>query len=268
MKLFISADIEGTCGIVAWPETERSTMEDYRPYQAQMNREVRAACNGALDGGATEILVKDAHDSARNLDPSLMPRPVQMLRGWPGDPLSMMSGLNQDNFDAVAFTGFHAEAGNPGNPLSHISNLGNEYVMLNGVRASEFLVNAYTAGYYKVPVVFLSGDQAICDFAKNLIPNITTVAVNRGQGGGVRALHPDVAAEAIYDGMKQALGKAEQCHVTLPQHFETTIRFREHKVAYARSFYPGATLSDGKNVDFSSDDWFEILRFYRFVLSN
>ena len=25
MKVFLSADMEGTCGIVSWPETERTT---------------------------------------------------------------------------------------------------------------------------------------------------------------------------------------------------------------------------------------------------
>ena len=29
MKLFLSADMEGTCGIAAWPETERATPMDY-----------------------------------------------------------------------------------------------------------------------------------------------------------------------------------------------------------------------------------------------
>ena len=29
MKVFLSADMEGTCGIVSWPETERTTPLDY-----------------------------------------------------------------------------------------------------------------------------------------------------------------------------------------------------------------------------------------------
>ena len=48
MKIFLSADMEGTCGIVSWPETERSTPFDYTPAQKQMTREVAAACRGAL----------------------------------------------------------------------------------------------------------------------------------------------------------------------------------------------------------------------------
>ena len=52
MKVFLSADIEGTCGICAWPETDRATPFDYTPFQQQMTREVAAACRGALAAGA------------------------------------------------------------------------------------------------------------------------------------------------------------------------------------------------------------------------
>ena len=39
-------------------------------------------------------LVKDAHDSARNIDPSVLPEEVQINRGWAGDVYSMMSGID------------------------------------------------------------------------------------------------------------------------------------------------------------------------------
>ena len=64
------------------------------------------------------------------------------LPGWTGDPLSMMSGLDGGDFGAVLFTGYHAWASCGGNPLSHTMNLRNEYVLLNGVRMSEFMMNA------------------------------------------------------------------------------------------------------------------------------
>ena len=91
-RIFLSADIEGTCGIAHWDETELGK-PDYEPFRRQMTREVAAACQGALSAGAAEVLVKDAHDSARNIDPAGLPRGIRMNRSWSGDPLSMMSGL-------------------------------------------------------------------------------------------------------------------------------------------------------------------------------
>ena len=59
MKVFISADMEGTAGVTTWPETERDK-PDYAEFQALMTAEVVAACDGALAAGATEIVIKDA----------------------------------------------------------------------------------------------------------------------------------------------------------------------------------------------------------------
>ena len=268
MKVFLSADMEGTCGIVSWPETERSTPFDYTPMQKQMTREVAAACRGALAAGVKDVLVKDAHDSARNLDPVGLPKGIRMNRSWSGDLLSMMSGLDQEKFDAVFFTGYHAWAGCPGNPLSHTMNGRNNRVTVNGVYCSEFLLNTYTAGYFGVPVVLVTGDKAICDFAKNLIPAITVVPVNEGCGGGVTSIHPDDAVERIEAAALEAVKHTTECVVPMPDHFHMEIDFVKHSVAYSKSFYPGAVLKEDKIVCFDSDDWYEMLRFCHFVLSN
>lgn len=268
MKVYLSADMEGTCGIAVWPETERKDQFDYTPMRAQMTREVAAACEGALAAGAEEILVKDAHDSARNILADRLPRQVRLHRSWAGDPLSMMTGVDREEFGAVFFTGYHSWASCPGNPLSHTMNLRNDHVLLNGVRMSEFMLNAYTAGYYNVPVALVTGDKALCEFAQELIPGITTVAVNEGIGGGVYSLHPDEAVERIRAAAEQAVQNADSCYVELPPWFETEIYFKEHQTAYSKSFYPGASLKDGKIVCFESADWYEMLRFYHFVLSD
>ena len=266
MRVYLSADIEGTCGIADWAETERAAMDDYRPFAAQMTAEVAAACEGAVAAGAEEIVVKDAHDSARNLDGGKLPRQARLFRGWTGDPLSMMAGLDGGEFGAVLFTGYHAWAACGGNPLSHTMTTLCDQVTLNQMPASEFLINAYTAGYCGVPVPFLSGDAALCGFARNLIPHIVTVAVNEGRGGGVLSMHPQAAVEAIRAGAQEAVRRAADCPVPMPSYFATSIRYQEHKDAYRRSFYPGAQLEDDKTISFGTDNWYEMLRFYHFVL--
>ncbi|MEG2287224.1 MAG: M55 family metallopeptidase, partial [Ruthenibacterium sp.] len=153
MNVFISADIEGTCGIAAWSETEPGKPDgDYAYFKTQMSEEVAAACRGAVTAGAARILVKDAHDSARNINPIVLPQEAQINRGWSGDLYSMMSGIQRGEWDAVAFTGYHAAASGTGNPLSHTMSLRVDWLEINGVRASEFTINAYTAGYHGVPV--------------------------------------------------------------------------------------------------------------------
>lgn len=149
MKIFISADIEGTAGIAAWPETELSAA-DSAYFRRQMSREVAAACRGALEAGVDEILVKDAHDSARNIDPAELPEQASILRGWARNPYVMMAGLDE-SFAGAFYTGYHSGAGSDGNPLSHTMNLQNNYVLINGVKASELYLNMLSASYLGVP---------------------------------------------------------------------------------------------------------------------
>ena len=253
MRLYLSADIEGTCGIADWAETERATMDDYRPFAAQMTAEVAAACEGAVAAGAEDILVKDAHDSARNLDAARLPRQARVLRGWTGDPLCMMAGLERGAFGGVLFTGYHAWGCCGGNPLSHTMTTACDQVTLNGVPASEFLINAYTALYFGVPVAFLSGDRELCAFAQDLL-----------------SMHPQAAAEAIRAGAEEAVCRLRAggagMSVPLPRRFAAAVRYKEHKDAYRRSFYPGARLEDSKTISFAAEDWYEVLRFCHFVL--
>jgi len=86
----------------------------------------------------------------------------------------MMYGID-DTFDGVMFVGYHSGAGTNTSPLSHTNTGNSSYIKINGEMASEFMINSYIAAMHNVPVLFISGDQGICEEAKKLIPNITTL---------------------------------------------------------------------------------------------
>ena len=201
MKVFISADIEGVNNILTWDETELKCPE-YAYFRKQMTDEVIKACEGAKKAGATEILIKDAHDSARNLILSDLPEYVKLHRGWQGNPCSMMAGLDE-TFDAVIFIGYHSPANSDGNPLSHTMNLSNVHVKINGELASEFHINALYAGYLGVPIAFLSGDKKLTEIVKDINPNIETVATKEGIHGAVISQHPTVTNKQIAEGVEK-----------------------------------------------------------------
>ena len=148
MKLFISSDIEGTCGICDWDETRIAHPDYYNRFADQMTREVSAACQAALGSGRIdEVLVKDAHGTARNIRFEGLPRGVKLFRGWERRPCGMMAGVEE--CDVAAMTGYHSFAFGEGNPLSHTNNLQNQWVKLNGQLAELILVfdNAHEDGY-------------------------------------------------------------------------------------------------------------------------
>jgi len=267
LRLFISSDIEGTAGIVHWDETDYDRGGRWYDYfRAQMSREVAAACRGAFEGGAEAVRVKDAHDSARNIIPLELPRGVTIQRGWSGHPFSMVDGLDE-GFDALAFTGYHSPSHGNGNPLAHTMSTTLDEVTINGQRASEFTIHSYIAAMLHIPVIFISGDAALCELAKEFVPGITTVATNTGKGSSAVSLHPDEAPALISEGVKAAVKKGgKDCFINLPEHFITTVKYSTHTKAYKNSFYPGAEAVNEKTIQFESDSYMDILRFYHFVL--
>ncbi|MDQ6432832.1 M55 family metallopeptidase [Mesorhizobium sp. LHD-90] len=266
MRVFISADIEGTAGILSWDETER-THADYAEFRALMTAEVLAACEGARAAGATEIVIKDAHDSGRNLILERLPAYARIVRGWSGHPDAMMFGVDE-SFDAALYTGYHSKAGTEDNPLAHTSTLRISRLTLNGETASEFTLNALCAARYGVPSLFLSGDEGICADAKALVPGIATVGTLKGVGAATISLTPAAARAAICEGVERALrDKARQAVPRIPENIEIVIEFSNPADAYRASWYPGVRRHGPRAVAFRSDDFFEVLRAFRFMKS-
>ena len=164
-------------------------------------------------------------------------------------------------------TGYHSGAYSIGNNLSHTMNLRNQYIEVNGKYASEFMLNSMFAAYYGIPTIFVSGDKALCEEAKELIPEITTVPVFEGWGTSTISIHPKTAIRLIHDGMKEAISKDPRtCLMTLPEHFHVEIEFKDMEKAQRGSYYPGVTRIGSKRIAFDSEDYYEVTRTLYFIL--
>lgn len=264
MKVYLSADIEGITNVTHWDETD-AAKGDYGAAAEQMTAEVVAACEAALEAGATEIWVKDAHDSARNLIAHKLPQAARLIRGWSGHPFMMSQELDK-TFHGVLLVGYHAGAATGLSPLAHTLTGAITHMFINGQPASEFLIQAHLGAYLGVPVVFLSGDKGICDEARQYNPHIETVAVKEGVGNATINLHPALAIAQIRAGVTRALqADPARCLNPLPGHFTLDVRYRDAAKAFQYGFYPTARQIDPVTVRFESDDYFELLRFLLFV---
>jgi D-amino peptidase len=264
MKIFISADIEGTAGITNWDEARKS-YPDYPEHRQQMTREVLAACEGANAMGAKEILIKDAHATGRNIIQTDLPENARLIRGWSGHPLSMVQGLD-NTFDAAMFIGYHSKAGDETNPLAHTLTGDIMRMRINGVPTSEFLLHAYAAAYVDVPVVFVSGDWQLCTDIKEMNPNITAVAVSEGIGPSTVSLSPKAACAQIRDGVQEALqGDLKRCMLKLPERFTLEIEYCNPVKAYKSSWYPGCQHIGDRTIRFETSDYFEVMRALKFI---
>jgi len=265
MKVYISADLEGVTGASHWDETDK-LKPDYIQFREQMTAEVSAACEGALQAGSTEIWVKDAHSTARNLIASRLPRETRLIRGWSGHPFSMVQELDE-SFQALLMIGYHSRAGSAANPLAHTFSGKIDGLKINGRWASELQIYAYAAALVNVPLVFVSGDKGICEEAASLIPNIATLAVKQGTGNATVNIHPHLAVDKIRLGVQSALqGDVSKNRLSLPKQFTVDIIYKDHAMANKASFFPGAVSTQAHTIRFESKDYFEILRLFAFVL--
>ena len=204
MKLFISSDIEGTAGIVDWQQV-RASGADYELGRRLLTDEVNAAIDGAVEAGATEILVNDSHSTMQNIRPNALHGNTSYLSGR-HKPLYMMEGLD-GTFDAVFMVAYHGSIGAERAILSHTYNpLAVWDARLNGVAVGESALNALVAVHHRVPVVLITGDDATAEEARPFLPGAETVVVKRSiTRFAAESLHPDRACQLIRDGAARAL---------------------------------------------------------------
>ena len=182
MKIYLMTDLEGVAGVVSFEEWTGPGKLYYPVARQLLTQEVNAVLDGFFRGGATEVVVCDAHGpGAVNIQDLSHPVGVQYMRGWG----TRCGRLNLDaSYDAVAWVGQHAKAGTPYGHLCHTQS--SEYIdeSVNGLSIGEFGELALCAAELGVRALFAVGDEAFTKEAQALVPGLETVAVKRGLRSG------------------------------------------------------------------------------------
>jgi D-amino peptidase len=277
MKILISADMEGTCGVVSWvqvtpPELARtgqsgSTVE-YERARLRMTREVNAAVEGAFAAGADEVVVNDSHDGMRNLvNEELHPR-ARYISGF-DKPHLMMQGIAEEGVSAVFFTGYHARAGTPDGPLAHSFTGWVHDIRMNGISMGEYGVNALTAGHFGVPVALATGDEAAVAQIRGLLgEQVIGVAVKRGYS--VTAAineHPERAQQLIRAGADRALRELERLQpFVMPAGAVFEIDFDHQSRAAQAESLPGCERAGWRTLRFAPANGVELQSWLRLII--
>jgi len=262
LKVFISVDMEGVSGVIHWDDVSVGGA-DYGLFRRLMTEETNAAVQGALDAGASEILVRDAHDTARNILPDLLDPAARLLRDWTYGPLSMMEGIDR-TFDAVIFIGYHARASTPNAVLKHTMTTRLLDVIINGKKLPEAGINALMAGDFGVPVVFLSGDKAICDQARELFGDIETVVVKEGIGTAELGIHPKTAQKMTREKTAAALRRIKSFKpFKLNPPYTLEVSYADEAGAQKASWIPGAVRKDEHTVSFTAGTVMDLMKLFR-----
>lgn len=268
LKVYISADMEGISGIV---HSEQVTAEghDYNIARKWMAEDVNSAIEGAIEAGAEIILVNDSHGSMRNILPNDLHPKASLISGSP-KPLSMMQGIDS-SFSACIFIGYHSKAGTTSSILDHTYSGASIFsIKINGVEMPELGINALVAGYFNVPVIFVSGDSEVCRQAKSILGDkIVTVAVKEGYGRTSAKLLPmDEARKRIKEGVKLALEKLNEMKpfkMNPPYNFE--IEFLYSSQAEMAELIPMVKRVSSRSVSYTSKDFIEGFKLMRALIA-
>ena len=261
MKLFISADMEGTAGVCSWLQVDPSNRHEYPVYRRYMMRELRAAIEGARSAGAGEIVVRDSHWDQTNVLWDELPEDIRAITGSP-TPLSMNDGIGRD-FAGAFFTGYHGAIGTRDSTLAHTYSPDTIYsVTVNGVRCSEAILNAAMLGHYGVPLLMITGDRTIVEETTGIMPWVTGVAVKDSIGHyAVNSITPAAACEAIRAGARRAMDRTGAAKpFTFEPPIELTIETAHVGNADFIELLPGFERIGGRSLRFTSQDYAEAFR--------
>ena len=267
-KVFISVDMEGIWGVVHGEQVTAGSAE-YASARKWMAEDVNAVVAGLLGAGASEIVVNDSHGSMRNIiADSLDPR-ATLVTGSP-KPLSMMQGIDA-TFDACIFVGYHARAGTTASILDHtISRSTVRSIRINNQELPEMGINAAIAGYYKVPVIMLSGDVETCAQARNIFgAEVVTTPVKEAIGRQAARLFP---AEAVRSRLREAAKEALLKRTKIPPFrlngpFSFEVEFLNSFQAEQPSLLPQVKRSNPRTVTFASNDYLEGFKLMRAIIA-
>jgi D-amino peptidase len=259
MRIFVSSDMEGTAGVVDWEQCVGDGPQAAAGRRLLLD-EVNAAIEGALAGGASEVVVNDSHSTMRNLPPGELAGGASYISGS-HKPLYMMQGLD-GSFGAVLLVSYHGSVGAPAG-LSHTYNpRAVVEARINGTVTGEAGLNALVAAHYGVPVVLVTGDRCACDETAALVPGVHAAVVKEHVSRlAAHSLHPARACALIRETAQRAVEAAGQSApppFAAPVTLELSVRTTD--IAEAASWVRGVEQTGPRQLSISGTDLLSVYR--------
>ena len=270
MRVHVISDMEGVGGIVKGQQVNADAAmfeEGRKLYTGEIN----AAVRGAKAAGATEIVVMDCHGAGEGYSfNSLIPEDLDpaceyvVQEEWTG-----YTGFLEEGCDAALFVGMHAMAGTRDGVLNHtVSGTDWHNLWFNGTRVGETGINAALCGTWGCPVLLVTGDDAACSEAKELLGDgLTVVSVKQGLGmRSARMIVPSRARELVEEGARKALSDLTAVPPYDPgKPCEVKVEYKWTSVPQKLRFQHGVELLDDRTLVSRADDWWTAWKQFFFV---
>jgi D-amino peptidase len=266
-KVYISVDMEWISGISGDDQLAPGGAE-YGRSRKLMAEDLNAAIRGALEAGATDILVNDSHGGQRNLLPEDVHQPARLI-SHSFKRHGMMEGLDE-TFDAVILIGYHAKADAPRGLFAHTGSGVLRDLQINGRSVGEGGMNAMLAGWYGVPVVMVSGDDVAVAEVKESAPAARGVVVKRAINTRAVELMPLAQARSgIQLAAREAVASAKKQPPQRSGPYRVQMRFRNLTIPEVLTAFREIESPAPDTVAFVRDampDAYRLIRVcYRFI---
>ena len=210
LKIYVITDLEGASGVYKFSQAREPDTPLGEKAKEYLMGDISAVVRGLRYGGAAEILVLDGH-GAQAFVPELMEPGAKYITGTPRP--QVLWGLDE-TFAGCVLLAHHAMMGTPDGVLHHTlsSQTKNRY-WYNGVESGELAQCAAIAGYFGVPPIMVTGDEATCREAEKFFGrSCVTVAVKRGINREAAVLYPFAETrKALYQGAQRAVAAIGHC---------------------------------------------------------
>ncbi len=253
MRGYIPPDLEGITGRVLEPLQTSNNQMYYQEARKLMTADVNAVAKGAVRAGADEVYVEAGHASwGHNMIFEEFIDEVRYMDGRSASrPISAMAEVYEET-DAFFIVGQHPMRGTRRGVIEHTFLPPINELKVNGRTMGEMGMKAAVAGYYDVPVAFVSGcDQAVIE-ARDLFGDVEAVAVKKGLGRQSAILLPSsVTLPLLEDGAARAverLSEFKPFKVAEPTKIE--VEFAHTGMADAAEMTPYVERVDGLSLVF------------------
>ncbi|MGC8672445.1 MAG: M55 family metallopeptidase [Thermoplasmata archaeon] len=262
MKIFISVDAEGLSWTVHGSQTLNDG-QDYQIFREIYTDQVNAVISGALEAGAEEILVNDAHGSSKNIIYKNLNSRARLVIGDP-KPMSMMQGVEES--EKAFLIGYHSKAGTLNGVLNHTYSSNVHRLWLNGEELGEIGLSAAVAGKFNKPVTMLAGDYAAVKEAEKILDDVEFIVLKEGISRySAITLSYMETMEALKKGAKSAVSrKGKPFKVDEP--VTLRLEFLNSGMADYSTLLPDVKRLDGYTVEYEVKDIIDAYKIFRLLV--
>ena len=184
-------------------------------------------------------------------------------------PDIVMEGIDA-SFDGAIFLGYHTSTTNTEGVRAHtMSSARLTAVRLNGIPMAEAGINVAIAGHFGVPIIMVSGDDAIIEETRVLLGDVEGAVVKWALGfHSAKTLTPEAAYPIIRDKVKAAIARIDDFS---PYRLETPINvdvsFKNYRPVEVLAYLPIVERLDAHTIRFVGQDMVEVSKFLSFILN-